>query len=153
MKTLVLGATGATGKHLVNQLLNMGSEVVAVVRSPDRVPDDWKNNGRVTLIEANIDEVSEDQMVKYLGECQAVASCLGHNVSFKGIYGKPRRLVTNAVKLVCSAIKRTDADQPITFILMNTVGYRNPDYDGPRAFKERVVIALLRLLLPPHPDN
>jgi hypothetical protein len=36
---------------------------------------------------------------------------------------------------------------------MNTVGYRNPDADQPRSFAEKVVVSLLRLLLPPQSDN
>jgi nucleoside-diphosphate-sugar epimerase len=99
MKTFVMGGTGATGKHLVQQLLNMGSEVVAVVRSPDRVPSAWKNDPRVTLVETSISKASSDEMTRYLWGCQSAASCLGHNVSTKGIFGKPRRLVADTVRL------------------------------------------------------
>lgn len=38
MKVLVAGASGATGKLLVKQLLNLGLEVIVIVRSPDKLP-------------------------------------------------------------------------------------------------------------------
>jgi uncharacterized protein YbjT (DUF2867 family) len=40
MKTLVLGASGATGKHLVHQLII--KEIKIVVRSLERIPEIWK---------------------------------------------------------------------------------------------------------------
>tara|TARA_B110000971_G_scaffold202330_1_gene221975 strand:+ start:471 stop:602 length:132 start_codon:yes stop_codon:yes gene_type:complete len=39
MKTLVLGASGAKGKHLVHQLLIKGVEIKIVVRSLERIPE------------------------------------------------------------------------------------------------------------------
>src|SRR5438477_9403108 len=38
MKVLVLGATGRTGKHLVEQAREQGHEVVALVRDPTKLP-------------------------------------------------------------------------------------------------------------------
>lgn len=35
MTVLVVGGTGATGRLLVKQLLDRGSEVIVIVRSPD----------------------------------------------------------------------------------------------------------------------
>ncbi|WP_373400057.1 hypothetical protein V8V91_10835 [Algoriphagus halophilus] len=39
------------------------------------------------------------------------------------------------------------------FVLMNTSGNRNRDLDEPISKRERFIIALLRLVLPPHVDN
>lgn len=39
MKALVLGASGATGKHLVEQLLELGYEVKAIARTPENLPN------------------------------------------------------------------------------------------------------------------
>jgi len=36
---------------------------------------------------------------------------------------------------------------------MNTAGNRNRDLNEPVSFGQKTVIALLRVLLPPHPDN
>jgi len=37
-------------------------------------------------------------MAQHVAGCDAVASCLGHNLTFKRLFGKPRRLVTDAVR-------------------------------------------------------
>ena len=48
MTTLVVGASGATGKQLVEQLLNMGQKVKVIVRSNGKIPDTWKNNDKIS---------------------------------------------------------------------------------------------------------
>lgn len=153
MKTLVVGATGATGKHLVEQLLNFNQEVKVIVRSPEKLPDSWKNNNQLSIIYASVSEISEDEMAEYIKDCSAVASCLGHNLNFKGLFGKPRKLVTDTVSLICNAIKKNEPNTPVNFVLMNTTGNRNRDLNEPISIGQRFVITLLRLLLPPHVDN
>lgn len=153
MTTLVVGASGATGKHLVEQLLNTKQKVKVIVRSSEKLPESWKNNDQLTIIQARVSKLSEDEMVEYLQDCDAVASCLGHNMSLKGIYGKPRKLVTDAVKLLCNAIKKNEPDKPMKFVLMNTTGNSNRDLNESISTGQKFVIGLLRLLLPPHVDN
>ena len=92
-------------------------------------------------------------MVQHVNGCDAVASCLGHSVSLKGIYGHPRRLVTDVTRRLCNAIKANRPGEPIKFVLMNTAGNSNRDLHEPISFGQRCVIRLLRLLLPPHVDN
>jgi hypothetical protein len=53
----------------------------------------------------------------------------------------------------CDAIKETESEKPIKFVLMNTTGNSNRDLDEPVSFGQRCVIGLIRLLLPPHADN
>ena len=153
MTTLVVGASGATGMQLVQQLLNMEQKVKVIVRSPDKLPESWKNNDRVSIIPASVLEISEDKMAEYVKDCHAVASCLGHNMSLKGIYGKPRKLVTDTVRLLCNAIKKNEADKTIKFVLMNTAGNQNRDLNEAISLGQRFVIGLIRLLLPPQSDN
>ncbi|WP_297691173.1 NAD(P)-dependent oxidoreductase [uncultured Eudoraea sp.] len=153
MTTLVVGATGATGKHLVEQLLNFEQKVKVIVRSPEKLPDSWKTNNQLSIIQASISDITEDEMAEYIQDCNAVASCLGHNMNWKGLYGKPRKLVTDAVILLCNAIKKNAPDKPVKIVLMNTSGNRNRDLNEPISIGQRFVIALLRLLLPPHVDN
>ena len=153
MKVLVMGASGATGRQLVEQLLLMGHQVKAIARSPQKLPETWRNNRDVSIIEASISEMSKDEMATHLSDCDAAASCLGHNLTFKGIYGKPRKLVRDAVALVCRAIKDRSPQQPLKFVLMNTTGNSNRDLNEPLSFGHRAIVALLRILLPPQPDN
>jgi hypothetical protein len=50
-------------------------------------------------------------------------------------------------------IKANKPEKPIKYVLMNTSGNRNRDLNEPISFGQKCVIALLRLLLPPHVDN
>lgn len=153
MTTLVVGASGATGKLLVEQLLKAGQKIKIIVRSTGNIPDSWNNNDNITIIKSIIMEISVDEMAKHLADCQAVASCLGHNLTWKGIYGKPRKLVTDTVQLLCEATLKNTPEKPIKFVLMNSAGNSNRDLVEPISVGQKIVIGLLRLLLPPHPDN
>lgn len=153
MKTLVVGASGATGRLLVKQLLDRGHEVKIIVRSAENLPDYMKNKNSLTVIVERISELSDAKIEHLVGDCDALASCLGHNMNWKGIYGKPRRLVTDATRRLCQVIKANNSEKPIKFVLMNTTGNRNRNLEEPISFGQKCVIGLLRLVLPPHVDN
>ena len=153
MTVLVVGASGATGSQLVAQLLLQQHSVKVVVRSPHKLPESWKNNDNLQIITASILDLTDDEMQDLVSDCDAVASCLGHNLTFKGMYGQPRKLVTDATKRLCYAIKANRLHTPTKFVLMNTTGNRNRDLHEPISFAQKCVIGLLRVLLPPHVDN
>ena len=153
MTTLVVGASGATGQHLVSKLIKQGQHVRASVRDAEKLPESLRNESRLSIIEASISEFSDAKMAEHVADCDAVASCLGHNITFKGMYRKPRRLVTDAARRLCAVIKANKPEKPIKYVLMNTSGNRNRDLNEPISFGQKCVIALLRLLLPPHVDN
>lgn len=150
---LIVGASGATGHLLVEQLLERGYHVKAVVRSADRIPAGIRNHPHLILIEASILDLSDAEMASQVKGCHAVASCLGHNLTFKGMFGAPHMLVTDAVRRLCKAIRENQPETPVRFVLMNTTGNRNRDLSEPISFAQHSVILLLRLLLPPHRDN
>ena len=153
MKTLVVGASGATGKLVVEQLLSMGQNVKVIVRPTGEIPDSWKNDDQISIINASILEISVDEMANYLADCQSVASCLGHNLTLKGIFGKPRKLVTDAHILLCTALKKKSPEKTVKFVLMNTSGNRNRDLNEAISVGEKLVMGLIRLLVPPQVDN
>jgi nucleoside-diphosphate-sugar epimerase len=153
MTILIVGATGATGKPLVDQLLSAGHRVKVIVRSTNNVPSGWIENKDLVIIQKTISEIDAEELARHLVDCDAVGSCLGHTPNLKGIYGKPRKLVTNAIRMLCEAIILNKPEKPVKLVLMNTVGNRNRDLNEPRSFGERMVTGLLRLLVPPHPDN
>ncbi len=153
MTTLVVGATGATGKLLVEQLLQRGQKVKAIVRTPDSHKDDVKNHAGFSEIHASVLELTDTELKQHVSGCDAIVSCLGHNLTFKGIYGKPRLLVTEATRRLCNAIKTTHSEKPVKYVLMNTTGNSNRDLAEHISFAQKCVIWLLRLLLPPHVDN
>jgi nucleoside-diphosphate-sugar epimerase len=153
MTILVAGASGATGRLLVKQLLNRGLHVKVIVRSPDKLPENIKNHDNLSVIHASILDLKDDKMSLCVNDSAAVVSCLGHELSLKGLFGQPRRLVTDATRCLCNAIRTTEPEKPVKFILMNTAGNSNRDLEEKISFGQRIVIGLLRLLLPPHADN
>lgn len=153
MTILVAGASGATGRLLVEQLLDRGCYVKAAVRSPDKLPEHIKQHERVSVIEASLLELGNSEMEAHVGDCVAVASCLGHNLTFRGVFGRPRRLVADATRRVCDAIKISRCENPVKYVLMNTAGNRNHDVLEPISMGQKLVIGIIRLLVPPHADN
>ena len=153
MTVLVVGASGATGRLLVEQLLNFGQEVKIIVRSTNNLPDSIKSHKNVSILQASILDLGDTELNNYVKGCNAIASCLGHTMSFKGIYGKPRRLVTDATRRLCGAIKAGEPKSTVKYLLMNTSGNSNRDLSETISFGQQCVIWLLRWLLPPHIDN
>ena len=74
MTVLVVGASGATGRRLIEQLLIQGHKVKAVVRSPEKLPVSWKNNDRVIIISASLLDLSDSEMLDLTLDCHSIAS-------------------------------------------------------------------------------
>lgn len=151
--TLVVGATGATGRLLVEELLQRGVRVRAVVRPSSRLPEHLDGREGLTVVPLEISQATEVELAELVTGCDAIASCLGHRLSFRGIFGKPRRLVTQAVVDLCRAASRAGAEGPVRFVLMNTAGNRNRNLEESVSRAQRLVVGLIRLLIPPHADN
>jgi nucleoside-diphosphate-sugar epimerase len=153
MIALVVGANGATGRELVRQLLNRNVKVKIIVRGSEKLPNEIRTHQNLTIIEASILHLSDNEVLDYIKDCDAVASCLGHNISLKGIYGNPKSLVADAVKRLCNAIEENYPTKPVKFVLMNTTAVNNKDINEKLTFMEKLVFSLLRNLLPPQLDN
>lgn len=153
MTVLVVGASGATGIRLVEELLNREQSVRVIVRSPEKLPDSIKKHERLSVITASVLHLSDKELEHHVAGCSAIASCLGHNLTFKGLFGKPRRLVTEATRRLCDAIMANTSELPTKFVLMNTVANRNRDLNESIPFVQKCLIGVLRFLLPPHADN
>jgi len=153
MTVLVLGATGATGRLFVKELLNRDCDVKAIARSgkiPGLTPDEEK---KLTILEAPVLDLSQEELDGFMADCDAVASCLGHNMTFKGLFGHPRKLVTEAVRRSCKALEKSHPDKAARFVLMNTTGNPNRDLREHRSFAHILLLGLMRLTLPPLSDN
>ncbi len=153
MTILVVGATGNTGRPLVEQLLSKKYKVRVIVRSPHKLPPEVLANPNTTVIEASVLDLTDEEMAEHVKDCDAVVSCLGHVPNFKGIFGKPRDLCTEAARRLCNAIEKQRPPKPVKFILMNTVAVRNPDLGEKRTSIERGLLTLLRYTMPAHRDN
>jgi NAD(P)-dependent dehydrogenase (short-subunit alcohol dehydrogenase family) len=153
MTTLVVGANGATGRVLVEQLLAQGEAVKVIVRSANALPDQLKQNERLTVTEASLLNMTDDALRTQVQGCRAVVSCLGHNLTLKGMFGHPRRLVTDAVQRLCLAIESTAPEVPVKFVLMNTTGNVNKQAHETISKRQSIVLSLIRHLVSPHADN
>ena len=152
MKILIVGATGATGKLLVNQLLENGHEVKAFARNEKKFSNETINHKNLEIITNTVLDMSEEELEIHTTECDAIVSTLGHNVNFKGMFGNPRQLVTDSIKKLCKVSENTK-NKPVKIILMNTVGCKNEDLKEKKPFVENSVLFLLSSLLPPVSDN
>ena len=150
---LVVGASGATGRLLVEQLLTRGSEVRVVIRSKDGLPEALRNHHRLSMIQASLLDLGDSELKQLTDGCDAAASCLGHNISLRGVFGPPYRLVTKATRRLTEALKATTREKPARFVLMNTAGNRNRDLQEKVTLGHRAVISVVRALIPPHADN
>ncbi len=80
MKLFVIGATGRTGREIVQQALERGHYVTAFVRSPESISF---TNERLTVLKGNV--VGENQLFEAMQNHDAVLSALGPRKVFKPI--------------------------------------------------------------------
>jgi uncharacterized protein YbjT (DUF2867 family) len=153
MTALVLGANGQTGRLVVSALLQRDVSVIAVVRSKESLPEDILQHALLQVVEANVSELNTTEICFLVKEASVVISCLGHNLSWQGVYGEPRRLVSDSVQRICHCMESLESAGAKRLILMNSTGCRNSDLNERVSIAQHAVIGLLKLLLPPHADN
>jgi len=152
MRVLVLGASGATGRLVVTQLIKRQINTRIAIRIGAVLPEEIEENPLLEIVRGNINEFTDSEMSNLLRDCNAVVSCLGHNVTFKGMFGNPRYLVFDAIRSISETIKKT-TDNKIKLILMSTTAYSNTLRAETNSIGEKIILSLLKLLLPPHRDN
>jgi nucleoside-diphosphate-sugar epimerase len=152
MKVLVLGASGATGRLVVSQLINRGISARIVIRENAKLPEDILNNNLLDIVTGNITEFDSVKNSGLIEGCDAIISCLGHNITFKGLFGKPRMLVYQSLKNVCDAVINS-SNKKIKVVLMNTTANENREINENRSFGEKMILSILTVLLPPQKDN
>jgi len=152
MAVLVLGATGATGQCVVQDLLENGQEVITLVRQVT-----LKVQPLLEQIQGTVLSLDDSTLIKILSRVDTVISCLGHNMTLKGIYGAPKMLVRDSLKRLCQLEKLSHSEpsrtKPLKVILMNSTGNRNLDLAEPVSISQHIVLSLIRNLVPPHLDN
>ena len=136
----------------MNQLLEKGHEVKAFARNITKFSTEIINHKKFDVIGTSVLGMSEEELENHTKGCDAIVSTLGHNLSFKGMFGNPRQLVTDSIKKLCKVSENTK-NKPVKIILMNTVGCKNEDLKEKVSFFENCVFFLLRYLIPPHSDN
>ncbi len=115
MKILLLGATGRTGKLIVEEALKREHQVVAIVREPGKVKND-----RVEIIQGTpYDQITMDKAVK---GCDAVINTL--NVSRKSDNPwAPLRAPEDLIsKSASNAIRAMEKEGIKRFVALSTIG-------------------------------
>ncbi len=151
MKVLVLGASGATGKLVVQQLLGKNIFVRAVARESAIIPDQISGDKNIEIIRGSIYDFEVTQIKELVKDCESVICCLGHNININGIVGPPHKLVYNTVRKITEALQSQNLNTK--FILMSTTAYTNKKTGEVNSFGEKLIFSLLYVLLPPHKDN
>jgi NAD(P)H-binding len=177
--TLVVGATGATGRHVVRQLLEQQHEprvgstagvamVICLVRSRTDLLQALEYTtcpAGLVIYEGTVLELSDEKLQPLIENVDAIVCCLGHTFSVAGIWGSPRRLVTDSIARLVQAIQqqRRRAEElgltktkttMIKVLLMSSDGVYIPHMDDPStSWSGQFAFCLLRCFLPPHADN
>jgi nucleoside-diphosphate-sugar epimerase len=158
---LVVGASGATGRNVVQQLLDHPTKptVKVIARSKQRMLDaltnkDQEYGDRLSITEAALLDLNDQDIERQVADAEGVVSCLGHTLDFQGIWGNPRMLVTDSVQKLTAAMQKTAGNRQKKFILMGSDGVAHPaGTDDLRSFTERTILSIIRYLVPPHADN
>jgi putative NADH-flavin reductase len=127
---LILGATGGTGRKLVEQALEGGHEVTAFVRSIPRLP---VGHPRLRPVEGSLPGDVQALAVAMRGQ-DAVISALGRGSSFKS-----EGLIGGSVPLILAAMRDLGVRR---LILTSAIGVGRAFRDAPAITK-----LMIRLLL------
>lgn len=131
MKLAILGATGGTGKQLIEQALAAGHEVVAFARDPSKLTT---RHERLRIAPGDVrDQAAVECAVKGV---EAVISVLGPRGNDRS---KP---ITRGTQDILAAMKKHGVRR---FVLSSTPSASDPD-DLPD-FRFKIVIGLVRLTL------
>ncbi|MDA3814021.1 MAG: SDR family oxidoreductase [Candidatus Cloacimonetes bacterium] len=152
LKVLVLGANGATGFKVVTHLIKQGVYVKALTRNVEKF-NSIKSNEQIEVIKASILEIDNQNLKQYLSDVDAVISCLGHNITLKGIFAKPHTLVADSLERIVSNINEISSKKNMKIILMNTTACKNKLQNEKFNIMENLVMKIMRFLLPPQQDN
>jgi putative NADH-flavin reductase len=99
MRILIFGATGGTGRHLVSDFLERGSQVTAFVRNPGMLTTKHPN---LTLVEGDL---SNHHSITYaLNGVDAVISVLGNNTR-KALF-KPSNVISQNLPNIISTMQQ-----------------------------------------------
>jgi putative NADH-flavin reductase len=105
MKVAVFGSTGKTGQHVVRHALEEGYEVVAFLRSPDKMEIEHDN---LTIVQGDAEDA--EAVARAVEGVDAVISALGQTSSSSS------RLLTHAGNNIMQAMQEHDVDRFISLV-------------------------------------
>jgi putative NADH-flavin reductase len=131
MKILIFGATGGTGRLLVDQALAEGNQVVAYVRNPAKLNT---KHERLTIIQGEL--ADREKIENAMNGADAVLSVLGPKGSSKD------QPLTLGMQNIIKAMKKQGVRR---LIVTSTLSAQDP-YDLPE-FKAKALVAIIRTML------
>lgn len=130
MKLAIFGASGRTGRPLVEQALAAGHAVTALVRTPSSFPI---NHGRLNVVQGSVEDATKvDEAV---AGADAVLSVLGHTKSSN------KDVLTVGTRNIVNAMQKHGVRRLIS---LTGAGVRNP-HDQPKLVDKLFGFALARL--------
>ena len=114
MKTLVAGATGQTGRHVVAQLLERGIEVRALVRDNAKAERELPSDERLKIVVGDV--LKPDTLVAALADCKTVISATGASPSFDPT--GPYKVDYEGTKHLVDAAKQANVEQ---FVMVSSL--------------------------------
>ena len=138
MKLAVFGATGRTGRHLVEQALAAGHEVTAFVRDPSKLTDVGLSaeHERLTVVQGDVQEAG--RVGEAVQGADVVLSALGHTKT------SAKDVQTVGTQNILQAMNERGIDR---FISETGAGVADPR-DGKRSLGAKLMGGLLKLLAP-----
>jgi len=122
MKIAVFGATGGTGKQVVQQALAAGDQVAALVRDPAKLAI---GNANLNLVTGNVLDAAKVE--ETLAGVDAVVVSLGNTSD------NPDFVVSQGTQVIVDAMKRLG--QPRRIVIVSSLGVGESKDQVPFAFK------------------
>lgn len=143
MKILVLGATGRTGKHIVQEAIKRGHGITAIARNPEKLKD-----FKIDVIQGS--PYDYETVEKAISDCSAVINTL--NVSRKSdnpwsSLAAPKDLIS---KSASNALKAMDKAGISRFVALSTIGAGRSWKTSPGILKLVVSISNLKFAFQDH---
>lgn len=130
MRIAVFGATGKTGRHIVEQALNAGHVVTALARTPGKLNI---AHDRLSVVQGDL--ANPDAIARVVSGADAVISVLGPTNN------KPERTISAGMRLILDAMRAHNVKR---LIISAGAGVRDP-LDKPKLI-DRFFGLVLRLV-------
>lgn len=135
MKLTIFGATGATGKQLIEQALAAGNQVVAFARNPSKI---GASHERLTIEQGELTDIATIE--RAVSGADAVISVLGPRPQ-EDMHSKP---LTHGMQNILAAMQKTGVRR---LIISSTPSASDPN-DLPD-FKFKVLVAIVKSAMRP----
>ncbi len=137
-KICVLGATGQTGTAIINQALKNDVEILALVRSPEKMT---QNDDKLTVVKAEVSDLGSAEVLDHLKTCDHVIIALGSTK----IRGDSIR--SDGTKAMLSALKKAEHTPRVWIISSAGTG---DSYDQMTLPGKMIVRSFLRWVIQDH---